>query len=106
MPDYAAMLDSIYDALGVAARLDDVVVTIIDKTEGVSLESANGGFQFGAAKPAACIRVSELDDNGMERDGLKGLTLSFNDNNWKITSTQPKPKPGTKGELYLLLQNV
>lgn len=101
------MLDDIYGSLGIAARLDDAVdVTIIDKTEGVQIEGAHGGQLFGAAKPAACVRVSELDENSITRDSLKGLTLTFNDNDWKIVSTQPKPKPGAKGELYLVLQTA
>lgn len=103
MPDYAGMLDAIYDALGVDATIGSVGLTVIDKTEGVMLESGNG-LQFATAKPAACVRVSELQVNEIAREALKGATLTFNGNAWKIVQTQPKPKPGTPGELYLILQ--
>lgn len=104
MPDYTQFLDAIYDSIGVAALLDDTAITIIDKTEGVALESANGGMVFGAAKPAVCVRVAELDDKEILRSDLDGMPLTFNDKEWRIQSTLPKPKPGSKGELYLLLR--
>lgn len=109
MPDYSAFLDAIYDGLGIPACLDaaiPIALTIIDKTEGVVIDSTIANAHFGASKPAACVRVSELDANSIARDDLKGLTLSFGGDDWKIVSTQPKPKPGTKGELYLILQNA
>lgn len=108
MIDYSAqLLDPIYDALGIEATIDalDLTLTIIDKTEGVVLDSTISNAHFGTTKPAAYVRVSELVDNEVERDALKGLIISFAGNDWKIVSTQPKPKPGTTGELILVLQN-
>src|ERR1700761_7600061 len=99
MPDYAGMLDALYDSLGIPATVDasgTVDLTIIDKTEGVVIDSTIANAHFGTSKPAACVRVSELDANSIAREDLKGLTLSFAGNDWKIVSTQPKPKPGTK----------
>lgn len=105
------LLDPIYalDVFGVAAVLrtsygQDINLTVLDKTEGVMLESQHGGQLFGAAKIAACVRVTELDANSVARDSLKGATLTFKGQTWRIVATQPKPKPGGKGELYLILQ--
>jgi hypothetical protein len=58
----AVLLAPIYDELGVEATIDalDVTLTVLDKTEGVMLASANNPLQLGTTKPAACVRVSEL----------------------------------------------
>ena len=105
MIDYQAMLDAIYGSLGVPATLvgdSTFELTVIDKTEGVLLEG--NGMQLGTAKPAVCIRVAELTENGIARADLKGAMLSFNGNDWIIRSSEPKPKPSGPGELYLFLQ--
>lgn len=110
MIDYELlMLSPIYSSLGLEATLTSVdglptLITIVDKSEGVVLDGVHGGQHFGAAKPAACVRVSELDENSVSRDSLKGATLSFSGKDWRIAATQPKPCPGSKGELYLILQ--
>lgn len=109
--DFDTMMnDVIYDTqrLGVPAVLDfgsdgSVDVTVIDKSEGVMLEGQGGQSLFAAAKPAACIRVSELDANSIARESLKGATLAFKGKTWRIQSTEPKPS-GAKGELYLILR--
>jgi hypothetical protein len=108
--DYdALLLDPIYDALGVDAVLDlgtagTVELVVLDKTEGVLLESPNNGLQLATSKPAACVRVSELNANSLARADLKNLPIAFNGGSWKIVATQPKPVPTGSGELYLILQ--
>jgi hypothetical protein len=75
--DYdALLLDPIYDALGVDAVLDlgtagTVDLVVLDKTEGVLLESPNNGLQLATSKPAACVRVSELTANSPGPGGLE-----------------------------------
>jgi hypothetical protein len=109
MIDFSALLlDPIYDELGVEASLEaagTVTLTVLDKTEGVILESPNGPLQMATAKPAACVRMSELETNEILREDLKGAAITFNGNTWKIVATQPKPVPSGVGELYLILQS-
>lgn len=105
------LLDPIYDSLGVDAVIDmgtagEVDLVVQDKTEGVILESQNGGFQLATSKPAAQVRVSELTEKGLTRENIRGRTISFNSNDWKIVATQPKPIQNSAGELYLILQST
>lgn len=104
----AVLLAPIYDELGVEASIDalDVTLTVLDKTEGVMLASANNPLQLGTTKPAACVRVSELAAKEIAREDLKDVAISFNGNDWKIVATQPKPLPSGAGELYLILQSA
>lgn len=110
MIDFAGLLlDPIYDALGVCATLyasSTVTLTVLDKTEGVLLESPNSRLQIGTSKPAACVRLSELACNNIGREDLKDATIHFNGNDWKIVATQAKPLPSGAGELYLILQSA
>lgn len=110
MIDFAALLlDPVYDTLGVEASLEasgTVTLTVLDKTEGVMLESQNGGFQLATSKPAACVRISELTANSLTRADLRDAQITFNGNDWKIVATQPKPLPSGSGELYLILQST
>jgi hypothetical protein len=99
------LLDPIYDSLGVEASLEasgTVTLTVLDETQGVMLDTGTS-LQFGAAKPAARVRLSELATNGIIRDDLKGSAISFNGKDWTIVATQPKPTPDGSGELYLIL---
>lgn len=105
------MLAPIYDAFGVDAVIKTadgatITLTVKDDTAGVMLESQNGGFQTATSKPAACVRQSVLTENGLTRKSLSGATITFNGNDWKIVSTQPKPVPSGPGELYLILQSI
>lgn len=109
------MLDPIYARLGIPAQLTlgdtsgtQVDLTVKDKTQGLVLEGGNiGAQQFGTVKPMVAVRVSELDANGVTRESLKGLLLSFKGKTWRIQSTDPKPVRGDgKGELLLILRTA
>lgn len=108
MIDFAGLLlDPIYDALGVCATLyasSTVTLTVLDKTEGVLLESANSPIGLATSKPAATVRLSELAANSLTRETIKGRLITFNGFTWVIKATQPKPVPSGPGELYLILQ--
>lgn len=110
MIDFGALLlDPIYDALGVEAALEaagTVTLTVLDDTAGVMLESGNSALQLATTKPAARVRLAELATNNIAREDLKGAAISFNDHDWKIVATQPKPTPDGGGELYLILQSL
>jgi hypothetical protein len=103
------LLDPIYNSdLGIEAVLDlgtagTVTLTVLDKTDGVLLESANSPMVMASSKPAACVRVSELQANSLTRETIKGLPISFSGGTWTIRATQPKSKGR---ELYLILQDV
>jgi len=103
-------LDALYAnaSLGVAATLDigDTAspydLTVIDKTEGVSIDQ--GGVDLQSVTPAATLRVSELSDLGLERGDLVDGTMVFNGGSWVVTATRPRPMPDNDGELLLLLR--
>lgn len=109
MIDFSALLlDPIYNELGVEAELEaggTVTLTVLDKTEGVMLESPNSPLQMATTKPSACVRMSELAANEIRREDLKNAAITFNGNTWRIVATQPKPVPSGAGELYLILQS-
>jgi hypothetical protein len=77
-------------------------LTVIDKTAGV--EISQGAMLLPDKKPAACVRVSELDAKDLDRGKMKNGRLTFAGNAWNVESTGVKPKPGSKGELILYLQ--
>jgi hypothetical protein len=110
MIDFSALLyDPIYAVLGVPAIVtpstdaSDIPLTVIDKTEGVMIEEGNA-ISIATTKPAAMVRVSELSSLGLTRSDLKQGRISFNNGNWTIVATQPKPGPNGPGEVYLILQ--
>ena len=106
--DYdALMLDPIYDRQGIAAQFVSregisADFVILDKTAGV--EIAEGPMLLQAARPAACVRVSELVSNDLDPAKMKNGRLTFSGACWNVEATRPKPKPGSKGEMYLFLQ--
>ena|GEM_PF-4366712 len=113
--DWDAFLIDQYDTFGLEAVLDlgttgSFDITVIDKTEGVLLEAGHG-LSLATSKPAVCVRVAQLIDLGFSEntglDAVKGGTLTLGGHDWKIVSTQPKPKPGNpNAELYLILQGA
>lgn len=107
--DYSILLDPQYSIYGVEAVLTldgDVVhddLTVIDKTAGLSI---GDNVETPTLKPAAIIRMQELTDKGITREQLDDALVRFNENTWKISSTQPRPVPNggeSKGELLLWL---
>lgn len=107
--DYdALLLDPIYQRIGIAAQfvsLDGARADLIvlDKTAGVEL--ADGPVALHTSRPAACVRVSELINNSLDRSKMKNGRLTFNGGSWNVEATRPKPVPGGQGELYLFLQD-
>lgn len=107
--DYdAIMLDPLYELVhGIEAtfvsrdhKTADLIV--IDKTEGVEGDPSSLALQ--GPMPAVCVRVSELEAQGLDRADMSGGRLTFAGQSWGVESTKPKPKPGSKGELTLFLQ--
>lgn len=103
----SALLDPIYDALGVSARLicsDAAVdVTVMDKTEGVTILTG-GQFKTEEILPVAAVRLSELTDNGLKYSDISDGQLLMgvdteNAQTWRITSTRHE-----RGEAWLILQ--
>lgn len=110
MVQYDAMLlDPLYARLGDSASISiagaSSYITVIDKTVGEEFNYGSG-IDVATARPAADVRVADLDRLGISRDELVGATLTFNGNTWRIESTHPRPKPGSRGELRLWLINV
>ncbi len=107
--DWDAGLDDIYNGMGIPAVLDlgsdgTFDLTVLDKRVGVMLESQHGGQLFAAENPKAQVRVTELDENQIDRVSLKGATITFSGKTWRIKATEPLPRPGSKGHLVLILQ--
>jgi hypothetical protein len=103
----AQLLDPIYERIGIAAEFLSregyrFSFTVLDKTAGV--EIAGGAVALQTLRPAACVRVTELIEKKLDRSQLKNGRLTFNGGSWNVEATRPKPKPGARGEVYLLLQ--
>lgn len=114
--DWSAHYDSIYGELGVVASvvLGDTAatevegLTVIDKTSGLAALIDNGTITVQTIRALAAIRMTELADNSIAREDLKGATITFNSADWIIHSTRPAPSPTgeSQGELYLLLEDA
>jgi hypothetical protein len=103
----ALMLDPIYVVHGIEAKFvsrDGVRadLTVLDKT--TETESDGVGLVLHGSLPAVCVRVSEIEAAGLDRDKMRKGHLTFNGNSWDVKSAKPKPAPGGKGELTLFLQ--
>jgi hypothetical protein len=103
----ANLLDPIYARMGFAANFvtrerEPFDFVVLDKTAGVEIDQ--GGLKLQAKQPAACVRVSELLAIGLDAGRLRGGRLTFAGNCWAVASVRPKPKPGSKGELFLFLE--
>lgn len=80
-------------------------VTVIDQTAGVQLA---GTTELETMRPAAAIRVSDLEAFGITAAQLDGQSISFNGNSWTIVAWRPKPSPNGEadGEYLLLLEGA
>lgn len=109
--DYAIMLDPQYTIHGVDAEVTvacgdpTYAITVIDKTSGVEIGDDGNVLTI---LPAACVRISELDEKGIQRRDLADASISFNDSDWTIKATRPRPTPTGEagGELLLLLEKA
>jgi hypothetical protein len=101
------LLDPIYDIQGLPATFrsrdgDCADLVVLDKTAGV--EIPDGPLSLQISRPAACVRVTELTENKLDRSKMKNGRLTFGGVSWNVEATREKPVPGGKGELYLFLQ--
>lgn len=109
MVDWSAHYAAIYNALGVSATItladsgDTVSATVIDKTGGITVQERQGGVAVDTLRPAAAVRVSDLD--GASTADLNGSDITFNGGTWRIESHIPRPSPIGEGggEIYLVL---
>ena len=105
------LLNPIYRRLGVPAVLEtddgEVTVTVIDKTAGVALMTADG-LTVDTIKPAADVRAYELAEHEIDRAGLTDATLRFNGKLWMVVSTLPRPTLAGEadGEVRMILSEV
>jgi hypothetical protein len=96
--DYQVNLyDPVWKVLGTAATIapDDspggIDCTVIDRTSGVTVFEGRAAVE--TVRPAADIRVQELIDGGLSRNGLAGASVTFNSRTWRVKATLPVPSP-------------
>jgi hypothetical protein len=100
-------LDAAYTLHGVEAQLDTatepVIVTVIDKTDGVALGNE---AEVQTVVPAATVRVAELAEHDIAREDLRNVGITFNGQSWTIKAARPRPTPTgeSKAELLLILE--
>lgn len=104
------LYDPIYDTLGADAALTPgtggsaVTVRTIDKTAGLEVADARSPGLL-TIKPAAIIRISDLNDNGLTREDLNDGTIVLDGKTWRIQAhlLKPGPEGELRGEAVLLL---
>jgi hypothetical protein len=103
------VLSPVYATWGVDATLcpalgGPVTVRVLDRTSGVEVASASN-TEILTIRPAALVRVSELEASGVQRDELRKAELAMNGKTWRIEASLPKPTPNgeSDGELMLIL---
>lgn len=107
--DWARTLyDPAYAAIGVPATLDlgslgSFDLTVLDKTSGVEISQGQLGIY--TQKPAAVVRVGELDDNSITLADLDRAPITFNGNTWKIAAHEVRSSPDGAAEVYLILRD-
>ena len=113
--DYSTMLyDPVYADLGVPAvfTVTNVAegavanITVIDDTRPKTLPAGTADVRDVA--PGAFVRIPELAENGIARDGWLNALLSFNGRNWTVRSYELRGSPGgeDQGEVRFLLKAV
>lgn len=102
------LLDPIHTVLGEDAVLvpdgseTAYPFSAIDQTAGIEVGDPTG-VMMPTIKPAAEIRVSELEAHGLTREALKSATLQLNGKTWRVESNAPKPTPQGEAVGWLLL---
>lgn len=103
----AMLYKPLYDGIGVDAVLDlgsdgTVPLRVIDKTDGIEV-ALGGDVSVTTIKPACAIRVYELTSKDVPLADLKGHTITFNSNTWRIEGRLPKPGPNGEADGEVLL---
>lgn len=68
-------------------------MTAIPKIAGATIDPPGTPFEIQSIRPAADVRVSELTENSITRDDLKGGEIDLAGSTWRIESTLPRPSP-------------
>jgi hypothetical protein len=103
------LLDPQYEALGLDAVLAvsptlSAELVVLDMTAGVDITMA-GGVDAPVIRPAAMVRLAEIEDRAITTSQLTGATLTFADKAWGIVNWKRKPIAGGRGELMLILED-
>lgn len=88
MLDHSLRLDPIYAVYGEAVTLaladgDEVDVTVIDKTSGITVTTGKG-FEIESVRPAACVRLAELAAQEVTPVQLPDATLPLDGKTWRV----------------------
>ena len=108
--DLAALVyNPLYATFGVDASIrclyaDTFDLRAIDCTSGIAVTEGSG-IDVKTIRPAAVIRMRELNERGLSREDLEDAALELNGKLWRVKATMPKPAPTGEadGELYLFL---
>lgn len=99
----------LYATFGVDAVIrclysDAFPIRAIDCTSGIEVTEGSG-VDVKTIRPAAVVRMQELNERGLARDDLEDASLELNGKHWRVKATMPKPAPTGEadGELYLIL---
>jgi hypothetical protein len=113
MSIFKQSLDAIYlSPIGVRGVIrpknstTEIVLRVIDKTDGYEVEAGDGAAEAPTIEPAACVRLYELEAKGISREALTRATITMNGASWTILSTLDKRTPHGKGELVLTLREA
>lgn len=104
----AAVFGAAYELFGVDATLvtpaGAFVLRVQDKSYGVAVTDSSN-VEVKTIRPAACVRVSDLNALGLTRDSIRKGALTMNARNWRIENALPRPTPNGEddGELMLIL---
>ena len=85
---------------------DPVELVLIDKTDGVELEVADGQSNISTVLPAAAVRATELEEKSVAIASLVDATFTLGGVSWRIKSTRPRPNTHGEagGEFWLVLE--
>jgi hypothetical protein len=117
MLDYGVLLyDPVYAAIGVPATFanggSEVALTVIDDTRPKSYVGGSAGGMAGvevrSVGPGAFVRIPELEQNGISRDGWMDASLNFNGRAWTVRSYELRGSPNGEdlGEVRFLLKAI
>lgn len=103
---FSHALEVIHGVLSVPVAVSGFAdpIMMIDKTDGVEAEPAEGTFP--TLIPAAVVRRSALAEYSITPAQMVGRLIGMNGQTWKVLSTRPRPTPEGEaaGEIYLYLR--